>query len=850
MSKRKYILTPWRLYLTAGSLVALVVSCMLYILGVMSDITRVYMPLVQKVEAINTDAVILHLWFDEAAISSRDHDVQSLRTRLEWIEREARDLFVAGEQSQKTISQFRNLDGKLMRPISHMLDRLQQLHRIVFRQGFAVPDGVVRNRLSLEGDVQAVVDDARSEEELLKRSMSEYLSHAYRTQVALIAACLMLGLAVLIMAMRLGRRRQMDYLAVRETERRLRENQAHLTKAERIAHLGNWNWDILHDRISCSEETYHVFGLKADDFGGNYDSFLKLIHLEDRQRVQQAVEEAVRRHVPYNCNYRVMHPNGEEHTIHAVGVVHLDAQGKAVSMFGTVQDVTEQRHAGEQIQRLAVAVEQADECVVIADSDAIIEYVNPAFERLTGYTAEEVIGKRTSIVKSGEHPEAYYDAMWEVLTAGKRWVGSFINRRKDGTYYEVEQSISPILDDEGRITGFSSIQRDVTEQKQQRSQLEHTQRLEALGVLAGGIAHDFNNILTAIMGNAALAERKIEKSSSAIEHLASVKSAAQRAADLCRQMLAYSGKGKFTPGPMSLSALVEEMAKLLDVSIAKNVTLRLHLADALPAIEADAGQMQQVIMNLVINAAESIGSDSGVVTVSTGVQDVDRQYLSGAYLDDQLPEGRYVYLEISDTGCGMDEETRAKIFDPFFTTKFTGRGLGMSAVLGIVRGHRGTIRVYSEPGKGSTFRVLLPCSDIEMIEEAEEDYAIEGWRGSGTVLVVDDEETIRETARMILEDFGFRVLVAGDGEEGVAIFREHAAEIAAVLLDMTMPKMSGDAAFEKIREIRSDVPVVISSGYSEHEINPRFAGRRVSGFIQKPYGPDVLKRKMHEVLIA
>ncbi|MDQ6968019.1 MAG: ATP-binding protein, partial [Mariprofundaceae bacterium] len=383
-----------------------------------------------------------------------------------------------------------------------------------------------------------------------------------------------------------------------------------------------------------------------------------------------------------------------------------------------------------------------------------------------------------------------------------------------------------------------------------RSQIEHMQRLESLGVLAGGIAHDFNNILTAILGNAAMAERKALLDPHATQgYLNKIVTSSERAADLCKQMLAYSGKGKFEVRAIDLSILVEEITNLLEISISKSVVLKYHLTDQLPAVEADAAQLQQVIMNLTINASDAIADKSGVISISTGVMHADRAYLSGTSLDDALPEGRYVYLEVSDTGCGMDKETQKKVFEPFFTTKFTGHGLGMSAVLGIVRGHHGAIKFYSELKHGTTFKVLLPISEQPVdapLPWAEP--AAEPWHGSGTVLIVDDEETIREMASMMLEDMGFTTLTAQDGLDGVNVYRQHQKEIAVVLMDMTMPKMDVKTCFTELRIINKDVKVLLSSGYNEQEAISSFAGQGLAGFIQKPYTPEALQEKLQQTL--
>jgi PAS domain S-box-containing protein len=320
------------------------------------------------------------------------------------------------------------------------------------------------------------------------------------------------------------------------------------------------------------------------------------------------------------------------------------------------------------------------------------------------------------------------------------------------------------LDSNGHpLRMFGTIQ-DITDRKlaeldhvNLEKQLLHAQKMESLGVLAGGIAHDFNNILVAIMGNADLALMRINKESPATENLHRIEQAAARAADLAKQMLAYSGRGKFIIENIDLNHLLEDMLHMLEVSISKKAVLRLNLHQPLPPVEADATQMRQIIMNLVINASEAIGDKSGVIAITTGCMDCDRSYLKDVWLDENITEGLYVYLETADTGCGMDRETLMKLFDPFFTTKFTGRGLGMAAVLGIVRGHKGAIKVYSEPNKGTTFKILLPVSG-KPLEIFNNDSLENHWQGNGTVLLVDDEETVRGVGAEMLKELGFNTI--------------------------------------------------------------------------------------------
>jgi len=396
--------------------------------------------------------------------------------------------------------------------------------------------------------------------------------------------------------------------------------------------------------------------------------------------------------------------------------------------------------------------------------------------------------------------------------------------------------------------------RDITERKRLEEenrrieeQMLHVQKLESLGVLAGGIAHDFNNILMTVLGNADLALIRLAPASPARDNILKIEQAARQAADLARQMLAYSGRGQFVIETLDLNAVIEEMSHMLELSTSKKALLRYNLAGNIPAIDADATQMRQIIMNLVINASEAIGERSGVIAISTGVAECDRDYLSEMWIVDQLPEGLYVFLEIADTGCGMDRETASKIFEPFFTTKFAGRGLGMAATLGIIRGHKGAIKVYSEKGIGTTFKILLPVSGGDRDRPPALLPSSQAWQGSGTVLLVDDEETIRALGQEMLTVFGYRVLTACDGRDALEVYRRNRDEIVCVILDLTMPHMDGEQAFRELRRECPGLRVIISSGYNEQDVARRFVGKGLAGFIQKPYKLSELRQKMREI---
>jgi PAS domain S-box-containing protein len=488
---------------------------------------------------------------------------------------------------------------------------------------------------------------------------------------------------------------------------------------------------------------------------------------------------------------------------------------------------------------------------------------NKEWNRVTGYSDEELAGKYGTDFFEGEDRAHIGERMLKVFREGAAEAEAELVT-KDGRripYYFTGQHKK--LNGKSCLIGLGI---DITDRKRMEEekrelerQVQHAQKLESLGVLAGGIAHDFNNLLTTILGNADLALVTLSPMSPARGNILEIEKAARRAADLSRQMLAYSGKGRFVVDPIDARELVEEMAHLLEISISKKAVLKYNFAENVPTFNGDVTQIRQIIMNLITNASEAIGDKSGVIALSTGAMDCDRAYLDDvnevlrAGLDEPLSEGIYTYIEVADTGCGMDAGTIERVFDPFFTTKFTGRGLGMSAVLGIVRGHKGGIKIYSEVGKGTTFKVLFPANELtdsdfaarktEVVEDND-------WRGKGTVLIADDEETVCAVGKQMLEHIGFSVLTAPDGREALKLFREHTDEIVCVLLDLTMPHLDGEETFREMRRLHPGVTVILCSGYNEMDATQRFAGKGLAGFIQKPYNMVALKEKLVDVLVT
>ena len=508
------------------------------------------------------------------------------------------------------------------------------------------------------------------------------------------------------------------------------------------------------------------------------------------------------------------------------------------------------------LNHLMAIIESSEDAIISKSLDGTVMTWNGGAEKIFGYTAEEMIGKPMLSIFPPDHIDEEH-AILEAICRGET-VEHFetVRVRKDGLKIDISATISPIKDSHsGAICGVSKIARDISELKragEERAKLERqmlqTQKLESLGVLAGGIAHDFNNILMTIVGNVDLALIRINKESPGRNNLLQVQDAVAKAADLAQQMLAYSGKGKFSIEDIDLNILIQEMTHMLEVSISKRAVLRLNLHHSLPSVTADATQLRQIIMNLVINASEAIADKSGIIVITTGCMNCDRHYLDQLTLDQQIPEGTYVYLEISDTGCGMDRETMSKIFDPFFTTKFTGRGLGMAAVIGIIRGHKGAIKVYSELSKGTTFKVFLPA--VNMPSELFNGHACidKQWRGTGVVLLVDDEESVLGIGGEMLRELGFEVITAQNGQQALDLFKLSEKRLVCVILDLTMPHLDGEQTFRELRLLNPDVKIVISSGYNEVEVTQRFIGKGLSGFIQKPYRLSKLQETLCQLL--
>ncbi len=527
-----------------------------------------------------------------------------------------------------------------------------------------------------------------------------------------------------------------------------------------------------------------------------------------------------------------------------------DEQGTVDHLLFEAQDVSVR--AKEADTRLAIyrsLFSAMAEGVLLTDEQFRILEWNPAMERMSGWSREDVLGQTPKVLKSGQHSADFYERLNQTILSGQTFSGEIINQRKDGKLVTVWESIVPILSEAGRPQYYLAVLVDLTERKLTEQKLLHVQKLEGLGVMAAGIAHDFNNLLAGMLGYAGLAQDRLGPGHPTRPHLEQVIKAAQKASILTNQMLAYAGKGRFLMELVALDRLIEDMVDLIRPSLSKKIEVVRRFAQALPPVHVDPAQIQQVIMNLCINAGDAIGDAVGTITLTVGGQDLTEEHIRKFFPGQTMRSGRYVVLEVADTGCGMSDEIQKKIFDPFFSTKATGRGLGLSAVYGIVTGHGGGVKVYSHVGSGTTFKILLPASE-QTLRVPQSIGLDEAARGTESLLVIDDEEVIRDLATEVLQSAGYRVAQAKDGSEGVALYRTMADRIDLVILDMMMPAMNGVEVFREIRSINPHATVILTSGFNEVESTRALVTKGLAGFIQKPYTPRELTAKVRTVLDA
>lgn len=536
--------------------------------------------------------------------------------------------------------------------------------------------------------------------------------------------------------------------------------------------------------------------------------------------------------------------DGQAIAVEFVSNVYLVDRRKVIQC--NIRDITAHKRAKAERTRLMAAIEQVGEGIFVTDAQGTIQFVNPAFKRMTGYSGKEAVGQNLRILKSGEQDELLYRNLWETISGGKTWSGRMVNKRKDGTLYTEETTISPVRDALGQIVNYVGVGRDITDHLRLTAQFQHAQKMEAVGLLAGGVAHDYNNMLTVILGYAELAQRKVDPGQSVHGDLEEIIKAGNRSTGITRQLLTFARKQTIIPVVLDLNKAVTNMLNMLRRLLGEGIDLVWLPGKELALIKMDPVQVDQMLANLCLNARDAI-ADVGKITIETGDVVFDE-----AYCADHIGfvAGEYVLLAVSDNGCGMDKETLDQIFEPFFTSKAAGQGtgLGLSMVYGIVKQNHGFINVYSEPGKGTTFRIYLSrCADHAV--DAQREKAVETPLSHGeTVLLVEDEPALLKMSKVMLQKIGYRVLAAGTPGEAIGLAKKHAGEIHLLLTDVVMPGMNGKDLAERLHALRPDMKILFMSGYSVNMITGQGVLDESVNFIEKPFSMKDLGVKVAEAL--
>lgn len=653
------------------------------------------------------------------------------------------------------------------------------------------------------------------------------------------------------------RGRELVYVFFRDISERQRAERALLASEHRYRSLIETTANVIVGIspngliFEWNQEAEHVFGYARQEALGR-DVFELLLPETDRSLVQADLQRATTDEAVRQVEHVFRARNGSERVLLWNLTRLLDISSVPVGIIASGHDITERSLAEaasrQQREVLQKILDHIPLMVAFADEHGELLWANQHLADTLGWSMEELAGQ-TLLDAVFPDPTTRAAARDHMVQSTQTW-REFPTRTRTGR--ELVTAWASVVLSDGTHIGIG---RDVTyqrraedERKRLESQMQHAQKLESLGVLAGGIAHDFNNLLVGMLGNASLALMDIEPATPLHEVVKDIETTALRAADLTKQMLAYSGRGRFVVRPVDLTALVEEMANLLQTVISKRARLCLELTRGLPHIEADATQLRQIVMNLITNASDALDGGTGQISVRTGVRDCDAAYLHSDFADDPAEPGRYAWVEVQDTGHGMAAETVARIFEPFFSTKFTGRGLGLAATLGIVRGHRGAIKVCSTPGVGTVFRVLFPVSATAAPTAEPCDEVADIVHGSGRVLVIDDDATVRLVAKHMLERRGYTVVLAVDGVDGLRTFTQERDQLAFAFVDLTMPRMGGE---EVIREMQRQSPgfrTILMSGFSEQDLARKVTDERTCSFIQKPFRLEELDRVLRRTL--